>query len=118
MNGGKVSGIALRRELMTFAKMRQKRADRIADQITAFAGSLQFVYIHVAWFTAWIITAHERINQARASRPWRRQPVRERDGVPGDAPGGIVTPGSSPRAGPGRPPTGPGTPSRSPSPRR
>ncbi len=82
MNGGKVSGIALRRELMTFAKMRQKRADRIADQITAFAGSLQFVYIHVAWFTAWIITAHERINQARASRPWRRRPVRERDRSP------------------------------------
>ena len=55
MNGGKVSGIALRRELMAFAKARQKREDRIADQITAFAGSLQFVYIHVAWFTAWII---------------------------------------------------------------
>ena len=55
MNGGKVSGIALRRELMVLAKARQKREDRIADQITAFAGSLQFVYIHVAWFTAWII---------------------------------------------------------------
>jgi uncharacterized membrane protein len=40
---------------MAFAKARQKREDRIADQITAFAGSLQFVYIHVAWFTAWII---------------------------------------------------------------
>jgi uncharacterized membrane protein len=55
MNGGKVSGIALRHDLMVFAKRRQKREDRIADQITAFAGSLQFVYIHVVWFTAWII---------------------------------------------------------------
>jgi uncharacterized membrane protein len=40
MNGGKVSGIALRHDLMVFAKRRQKREDRIADQITAFAGSL------------------------------------------------------------------------------
>jgi uncharacterized membrane protein len=55
MNGGKVSGIALRHDLMVLAKRRQKREDRIADQITAFAGSLQFVYIHVVWFTAWII---------------------------------------------------------------
>ncbi len=27
---------------------------RLADRITAFAGSMQFVYIHVAWFTLWI----------------------------------------------------------------
>jgi uncharacterized membrane protein len=28
--------------------------DRIADRITAFAGSMQFVYIHVIWFSCWI----------------------------------------------------------------
>ena len=28
--------------------------DRAADRITAFAGSLSFVYIHTAWFAAWI----------------------------------------------------------------
>jgi uncharacterized membrane protein len=28
--------------------------DRAADRITAFAGSLQFVYIHAAWFAVWI----------------------------------------------------------------
>ena len=28
--------------------------NRIADRITAFAGSMTFVYIHVAWFTCWI----------------------------------------------------------------
>jgi uncharacterized membrane protein len=55
MNGGRVSGITLRRELMTLAKQRRNREDRAADQITAFSGSLQFVYIHIAWFTAWII---------------------------------------------------------------
>jgi len=28
--------------------------DRIADRITAFAGSLNFVYIHTVWFGIWI----------------------------------------------------------------
>jgi uncharacterized membrane protein len=29
--------------------------DRIADAITAFAGSLNFVYLHVVWFGVWIV---------------------------------------------------------------
>ena len=29
--------------------------DRIADAITRFAGSMQFVYIHIIWFAVWII---------------------------------------------------------------
>ena len=28
--------------------------NRIADRITAFAGSMTFVYIHIAWFGCWI----------------------------------------------------------------
>jgi uncharacterized membrane protein len=28
--------------------------NRIADRITAFAGSMRFVYLHVLWFAAWI----------------------------------------------------------------
>jgi uncharacterized membrane protein len=28
--------------------------DRVADRITAFAGSMPFVYIHIAWFGCWI----------------------------------------------------------------
>jgi uncharacterized membrane protein len=28
--------------------------NRIADQITAFSGSMWFVYIHVVWFSCWI----------------------------------------------------------------
>ena len=28
--------------------------NRIADQITSFAGSMRFVYIHVLWFGLWI----------------------------------------------------------------
>jgi uncharacterized membrane protein len=37
----------------------RKRAEsvqnRIADRITAFAGSMAFVYIHIAWFASWIV---------------------------------------------------------------
>jgi CBS domain-containing protein/low affinity Fe/Cu permease len=33
---------------------------RIADAITAFAGSMPFVYVHVVWFTLWIALRVER----------------------------------------------------------
>jgi uncharacterized membrane protein len=33
---------------------RQSLENRAADQITRFAGSMQFVYLHVIWFAAWI----------------------------------------------------------------
>jgi uncharacterized membrane protein len=29
--------------------------NRVADRITAFAGSMTFVYLHVLWFGAWIV---------------------------------------------------------------
>jgi uncharacterized membrane protein len=29
--------------------------NRVADQITRFAGSMRFVYIHLIWFGSWII---------------------------------------------------------------
>jgi uncharacterized membrane protein len=32
----------------------QNVQNRIADQITAFAGSMWFVYIHIIWFSSWI----------------------------------------------------------------
>jgi uncharacterized membrane protein len=32
---------------------------RVADQITRFAGSMTFVYLHVVWFAAWIILGVE-----------------------------------------------------------
>jgi uncharacterized membrane protein len=42
--------------LLKHAEERGKRLEnRIADQITRFAGSMQFVYLHVIWFAAWII---------------------------------------------------------------
>lgn len=30
------------------------RQDRVADAITAFSGSMLFVYLHVVWFSLWI----------------------------------------------------------------
>ncbi len=30
------------------------RSDRIADGVTAFCGSMPFVYVHVVWFVAWV----------------------------------------------------------------
>src|SRR5436305_13518057 len=42
----------------------QKRASdfqlRVADQITAFAGSMKFVYLHVAAFATWMIVLERR----------------------------------------------------------
>ena len=47
------------------AKRAQRAADiqlRIADKITAYAGSMRFVYLHIALFVVWM-TVFER-------RPW------------------------------------------------
>jgi uncharacterized membrane protein len=41
--------------LVEHAKQRaQSRQNRVADAITAFAGSMWFVYIHIIWFGCWI----------------------------------------------------------------
>ena len=32
----------------------ERRQNRVADAITAFAGSMLFVYVHVIWFGCWI----------------------------------------------------------------
>jgi uncharacterized membrane protein len=41
-----------------FVRQAQERAqsieNRAADQITTFAGSMRFVYIHILWFGCWI----------------------------------------------------------------
>jgi uncharacterized membrane protein len=36
-------------------KRRKSWENRVADQITRFAGSMRFVYIHVIWYASWII---------------------------------------------------------------
>jgi uncharacterized membrane protein len=42
--------------LIEHAKQRAESVqNRIADQITTFAGSMWFVYIHIVWFGCWIL---------------------------------------------------------------
>ena len=49
---GKIMGEGV---LMKHAEERaQSVQNRIADRITAFAGSMWFVYIHIIWFSSWI----------------------------------------------------------------
>src|SRR5690348_1692378 len=38
----------------------QSFQNRLADRITAFAGSMAFVYIHLVWFGCWIAFGVER----------------------------------------------------------
>ncbi len=46
--------------LLKHAEERRKSLEnRIADQITRFAGSMQFVYLHIVWFAAWILLGVE-----------------------------------------------------------
>jgi len=41
--------------LVAHARQRADSAqNRLADRITAFSGSMAFVYIHLAWFGCWI----------------------------------------------------------------
>jgi uncharacterized membrane protein len=35
-------------------KRAQARQNRVADAITAFSGSMLFVYVHIIWFSCWI----------------------------------------------------------------
>jgi uncharacterized membrane protein len=37
----------------------KRRENRVADQITRFAGSMTFVYIHAVWFSLWIVLGFE-----------------------------------------------------------
>ena len=47
--------------LIEHARDRAESAEnRVADRITAFSGSMRFVYLHVAWFACWIGFGVER----------------------------------------------------------
>ena len=51
----------VQRNIDTILELRQElrrsrtRADRLADTITCWSGSMLFVYVHVVWFAAWIV---------------------------------------------------------------
>ena len=50
---------------------------RLADRITAFAGSMKFVYLHVLVFAPWMLAFEERPGPTLTLRcPWRRSSCR------------------------------------------
>ena len=53
-SGASGGGRDATRKLKTFGATRGNQ-DRLADAITRFAGSTVFVYVHVAWFVAWVL---------------------------------------------------------------
>ncbi len=55
--------LPLRQERVVFARMRGTQ-DRVADAITAFAGTMLFVYLHAFWFAVWIA-----LNEGLLGRP-------------------------------------------------
>jgi uncharacterized membrane protein len=55
MTSDKVPRFVLRQEHAAFSRERRRLQDRVADQITAFSGSMAFVYLHVVWFALWCI---------------------------------------------------------------
>ena len=51
----------IERNIRTIINLRMKTSrarnlqDRAADTITAFSGNLIFIYLHVAWFSSWVL---------------------------------------------------------------
>lgn len=60
----------IERNIRTLIRLRLKAArergvqDRIADVITSFSGRMVFVYLHIAWFSAWILLNTGRLGIA------------------------------------------------------
>jgi uncharacterized membrane protein len=53
--GGSHHHVSVRNERVVLARRIRRRQDRIADGMTAFSGSMSFVYVHVAWFLVWLL---------------------------------------------------------------
>ncbi|MEU9343184.1 DUF1003 domain-containing protein [Streptomyces sp. NPDC048278] len=52
-DGSRGHGPRSRHERLVFARMRTSQ-ERLADGITAFAGTMGFGYVHAVWFAVWI----------------------------------------------------------------
>jgi uncharacterized membrane protein len=61
--------LPLRQERVVFARMRGTQ-DRVADAITAFAGTMLFVYIHALWFAVWIALYEGLLGQGGIFDPY------------------------------------------------
>jgi uncharacterized membrane protein len=55
MAGSPGPRLGARHERLLLGQARRRLQDRAADRITAFSGSMPFVYLHVVWFTVWIV---------------------------------------------------------------
>ena len=56
MSASRKAGRLLHPALVEHEMARARSAqNRVADKITAFAGSMKFVYLHILWFAVWII---------------------------------------------------------------
>jgi uncharacterized membrane protein len=65
-NGSPFASIVRRHPSENVVLRRVRRAqDELADGITRFAGSMTFVYIHVAWFAVWML-----VNVGAFGRSW------------------------------------------------
>src|SRR5207247_1167134 len=45
--------------LQAEAARAESAQNRVADEITKFAGSMAFVYLHIVWFAVWIVVRVE-----------------------------------------------------------
>jgi uncharacterized membrane protein len=61
--------LPLRQERVVFARMRSTQ-DRVADAITAFAGTMLFVYLHALWFAVWIALNEGLLGRAGIFDPY------------------------------------------------
>ena len=57
---GRAQHVVVNPALIEHARERRERFEnRVADRITAFSGSMRFVYLHMVWFAAWIVLGVE-----------------------------------------------------------
>ena len=52
---GSIHHLKVRDERLVLRRRITRRQDRIADALTAFSGSITFVYLHVGWFVLWLL---------------------------------------------------------------
>src|ERR1700704_2968786 len=50
----RIEALQIDNERRIYAALKRTE-DHVADRVTTFAGSLNFVYIHAAWFAVWIL---------------------------------------------------------------
>lgn len=62
----------MRSENYVLRKLRHAQ-DALADKITGFAGSITFVYIHIAWFAVWLLI-NVAVHPLFGVRPFDRFP--------------------------------------------